>query len=66
MEKVKEILMWVIAGLLAIVLIAPCLLTFSEGLDGGPTIWNLVGLAYTAILVGIVWFIRRSHAQRED
>lgn len=40
--------------LLGALIISPCLLILSEGKDGGPTIWNLIGLAYTFALVAVV------------
>lgn len=40
--------------LLGELIFSPCLLILSEGKDGGPTIWNLVGLAYTFALVAVV------------
>jgi hypothetical protein len=67
MEKAKEIIMWVIALLIGAAVIAPCLLTFSEGLNGEPTVWNLIGLAYTAFLVWVVTFLKkRKNAQHKN
>ena len=42
--------MWTATVVLAAIVIAPCLLAVSEGLDGEPTVWNLVGLAYMVAL----------------
>lgn len=59
MEKAKEVFMWLVAVVLLMMVLAPCLLTFSEGLNGEPTIWNFVGLAYTAFLVWVFWYIKK-------
>ena len=46
----KEIVKLLIVTLLMI----PALLTFTEGEDGGVTVWNFVGLAYSAVWVYII------------
>ena len=51
-------------ALLTIVLL-PCLLTISEGVNGQPTIWNLIGLVYMAALVVAVKKLRH-HAGSTD
>lgn len=45
-----------IIGLFIVMMIvlSPCLLIFTEGKDGGITIWNFVGIAYT---LGIAWIV---------
>lgn len=40
--------------LLGALIVSPCLLIVSQGEDGEPTIWNLIGLAYTFALVAVV------------
>lgn len=43
------------AGIFAMlfILCLPVLLIFSEGQDGGITVWNFVGIAWLLVLVGI-------------
>lgn len=55
-DIVLDILTWAIMIIVALVAVAPALLVFSVGTNGGPTIWNLVGLLYIA---GWVLYLRR-------
>lgn len=55
-DIVLDILTWAIMIIVALVAVAPALLVFSVGNNGGPTIWNLVGLLYIA---GWVLYLRR-------
>lgn len=53
---VKKIMsgLWLTLCLLALmVLVAPCFLTFSVGKDGELTVWNLVGLVWCLLVVGL-------------
>jgi len=43
----KQILVHAIVAILSL----PCLLIFTEGEDGGMTIYNLIGIAYLALTV---------------
>lgn len=46
---------------LLVVLAMPCLLLFTEGVDGSFTVWNVVGLVYTTLLiVGCRWVLPKS------
>lgn len=36
--------------LVAMLVFAPCFLTFTESAEGHPTIWNFIGIAYTIAL----------------
>ena len=52
MEKKNcSTLSMVIAYVIVAILVAPCLLAVSCGLDGEPTVWNFVGIAYIAAWV---------------
>lgn len=57
MEKKNcSTLSMVIAYVIVAILMAPCLLAVSVGRNGEPTLWNLVGIAYTAAWV---YYLRR-------
>lgn len=40
--------------LLSLVIFFPCLITFSQGSEEQPTIWNAVGLLYIGSLICII------------
>ena len=50
MKRIMTLAKVAIALIAMMAVCAPCLLTFSVGDDGNLTVWNFVGLAYTAIL----------------
>ena len=60
MKKMKKIAKWCLAVLAA----CPLVLLFSEGADGGVTVWNYVGLAYAG--AWIAWAYRRSRKLEEE
>ena len=47
-----------IIGLFGCIILAPCLLTLTEGENGEMTIWNFVGIAYTIALVAVAKRVR--------
>lgn len=53
-DKVLVIIFAIAAWLVVMILLSPCLLIFTEGKDGGITIWNFVGIAY---LLGVIWIV---------
>ena len=57
MKKLKSWLAVAGLWLLGFILVCPCLLTFTEGMDGSPTVWNFVGLAWIVMLVFSVKFL---------
>lgn len=62
MGKVIEFVLT--AGVFAVLFIIclPTLLIFSEGHDGGITVWNFVGIAWLLILVKIAHYvIKKKH-----
>lgn len=50
MKTIKNFAKVAIALIAMMAVCAPCLLTFSVGDDGNLTVWNFVGLAYSAML----------------
>ncbi len=46
MKRFADYLILGAMALLGLVLIMPCLLVFTCGHDGGPTVWNFVGAAW--------------------
>lgn len=64
MKKFNSVLGTIIAiaaWLVVMILLSPCLLIFSEGKDGGITIWNFVGIAYLLGVIGIVSYAVKKH-----
>ena len=50
----KRILVYTLAYTLLFLVFFPCVLTFTQGENNEPTIWNLVGLLYSISLVLIL------------
>ena len=55
-NKVLGIIIAIAAWLVVMILFSPCLLIFTEGKDGGITVWNFVGIAYLLGVIGIVGY----------
>lgn len=53
------------AWLVVMVLLSPCLLIFTEGRDGGITVWNFVGIVYLLGVIGIVWYANKRYNQKK-
>lgn len=60
-DKMMDVAAWAILLLIGMALVAPALLAFTEGRNGQPTVWNLVGIAYIAFWV---WKLNRK-AQKQ-
>ena len=58
MEKIVNITAFAALIIAGMIVVAPCLLMFTEGEDGGMTIWNVVGLAY---MVGLIMLVKHSN-----
>lgn len=56
----KKIAKWCVA----VVAVCPMLLLFTEGEDGGVTVWNYAGLAYAG--AWIAWAYRRSRKLEDE
>lgn len=50
MKTIKDYLFLFMAWLVIVMLCSPVLLIFTEGQDGAPTVWNLVGIGWLALL----------------
>ena len=64
--KVLRTLLAVAVMLVAMILLSPCLLVFTEGKDGGITVWNFVGIAYIIGVIAIVWLINKKHQDHDN
>lgn len=60
-DKMMDVAAWAILLLIGMALVAPALLAFTEGRNGQPTVWNLVGIAYMAFWA---WKLNRKAQQR--
>lgn len=60
-NKVLGIIIAIAAWLVVMILLSPCLLIFTEGKDGGITVWNFVGIAYLLGVIGIVGYAIKQH-----
>jgi len=66
-KSVLSTIIAISAWLVVMVLLSPCLLTFTEGRDGGITVWNFVGIIYTLGVIGIIWYaIKRHNSKKEE
>ena len=57
-ERVMDVLATVLLYVLIGIVLLPCLLAFTEGVNGEPTIWKVIGIAYMIMLVFAVKKIR--------
>ncbi len=64
--KVLRTLMAVAVLLVAMILLSPCLLVFTEGADGGITVWNFVGIAYLLGVIAVVWYMNKRYQDHDD
>ena len=64
--KVLRTLLAVAVLFVAMIPLSPCLLVFTEGKDGGITIWNFVGIAYILGVIAIIWFINKRHQDNDN
>ena len=60
-NSVLGMIIAIAAWLVVMILLSPCLLIFTEGRDGGITIWNFVGIAYMLGVIGIVGYAIKRH-----
>lgn len=60
-NSVLRIIIAIAAWLVVMILLSPCLLIFTEGKDGGITVWNFVGIAYLLGVIGIVGYAIKKH-----
>ena len=60
-NSVLRIIIAISTWLVVMVLLSPCLLIFTEGKDGGITVWNFVGIAYLLGVIGIVGYAIKQH-----
>lgn len=60
-NSVLGIIIAISTWLVVMVLLSPCLLIFTEGKDGGITVWNFVGIAYLLGVLGIVGYAIKTH-----
>lgn len=60
-NSVLRIIIAIAAWLVVMILLSPCLLIFTEGKDGGITVWNFVGIAYLLGVIGIVGYSIKKH-----
>ena len=60
-NSVLGMIIAIAAWLVVMILLSPCLLIFTEGRDGGITVWNFVGIAYLLGVIGIVGYAIKKH-----
>ena len=51
MKTLRYYLLIIAAWLIAAIILSPALLAFTQGAHGEPTIWNIIGIAYIALLI---------------
>ena len=51
MKTIKDYLFMFMAWVVIALLCSPVLLIFTVGKDGAPTVWNLVGIGWLAMLI---------------
>ena len=64
--KVLRTLLAVAVLLVAMILLSPCLLVFTEGKDGGITVWNFVGIAYILGVIAVIWYMNKRYQDHDD
>lgn len=62
MKRFADYLFYGAMALVGMVVLMPCLLVFTCGHDGGPTVWNFVGAAW----IGCLFFIGKKVGKWTD
>ena len=59
MKKIMSFSLALVIGVLLVAFCAPCLLVFSMGSDGEPSVWNLVGLVWCVVVYLVFRYIMK-------
>jgi len=68
-KTITKICNWLLAAaamFVMMIILSPCLLIFTEGKDGGITVFNFIGIAYLLGIIWLAWYVNKRHNAHKD